>query len=138
MPALQEPPTQGIDTKALLTALTALKKGDFSVRLPLETASQCATAYIRASPNPVPAGEGQGQTTISWDTCDGSIGKVYVSINDGQELLFADGRRGSAPAHWIETGSNYEFRLYNSDHTELLTEVCVTRARNQPPCEVNS
>src|SRR5207248_399479 len=36
MPALQEPPTQGIDTKALLTALTALKKGDFSARLPLD------------------------------------------------------------------------------------------------------
>jgi tRNA (mo5U34)-methyltransferase len=93
---------------------------------------------LSASLNPVPAGEGQGQTTISWDTCDGSIGKVYVSINDGEELLFADGRRGSAPAHWIETGSNYEFRLYNSDHTELLTKVWVTRARNQPPCEVKS
>lgn len=93
---------------------------------------------LSSSLNPVPAGEGQGQTTISWDTCDGSIGKVYVSINDGQELLFADGRRGSAPAHWIETGSNYEFRLYNSDHTELLTKVCVTRAGNQPRCEAKS
>jgi HAMP domain-containing protein/signal transduction histidine kinase/CheY-like chemotaxis protein len=36
MPALQEPPTQGIDTKSLLTALAALRKGDFSVRLPLD------------------------------------------------------------------------------------------------------
>ena len=36
MPALQEPPTQGIDTRSLLTALTALRKGDFSVRLPLD------------------------------------------------------------------------------------------------------
>src|SRR5437667_302572 len=36
MPALQEPMTQEIDTTALLTALTALKKGDFSVRLPLD------------------------------------------------------------------------------------------------------
>ena len=36
MPALHEPPTQGIDTKALLTALSALKKGDFSARLPLD------------------------------------------------------------------------------------------------------
>ena len=36
MPALQEPPTQSIDATALLTALTALKKGDFTVRLPLD------------------------------------------------------------------------------------------------------
>ena len=36
MPALLEPVSQGIDLTALLTALTALKKGDFSVRLPLD------------------------------------------------------------------------------------------------------
>ena len=36
MPALHEPPTQGIDSKAILTALVALKKGDFTARLPLD------------------------------------------------------------------------------------------------------
>jgi HAMP domain-containing protein/signal transduction histidine kinase/CheY-like chemotaxis protein len=36
MPLLQESPTSEINTTALLTALTALKKGDCSVRLPLE------------------------------------------------------------------------------------------------------
>ena len=82
---------------------------------------------LSAGPNPVPAGEGPGKTIVSWDTCDGSIGRVFVSINGGQEVLFADGRCGSAPAHWIEAGSNYEFRLYNSDHTELLAKVAVTR-----------
>ncbi len=36
MPAvIEEPVVQGIDSTALLVALTALKKGDFSVRLPL-------------------------------------------------------------------------------------------------------
>ena len=80
-----------------------------------------------ANPNPVPAGEGPGKTTVSWDTVDGSIGRIYVSVNRGQELLFADGRRSSASAHWIETGSKYEFRLYNWDHTELLANVTVTR-----------
>jgi tRNA (mo5U34)-methyltransferase len=80
-----------------------------------------------ANPNPVPAGEGPGKTTVSWDTADGSIGRIYVSVNRGQELLFADGRRSSASARWIEAGSNYEFRLYNSDHTELLAKVTVTR-----------
>ena len=83
---------------------------------------------LSADPNPVPPSEEPGKTTVSWDTCDGSIGRVFVSINGGQEILFADGRRGSAPAHWIEAGSNYEFRLYNSDHTELLTKVAITRA----------
>jgi tRNA (mo5U34)-methyltransferase len=80
-----------------------------------------------ANPNPVPTGEGPGKTTVSWDTADGSIGRIYVSVNRGQELLFADGRRSSASADWIEAGSNYEFRLYNSDHTELLAKVTVTR-----------
>src|SRR5436853_7291524 len=36
MAVLQETAVQVIDTTALLTALTALKKGDFSVRLPVE------------------------------------------------------------------------------------------------------
>src|ERR1700747_2351026 len=36
MPALQETTTQGVDSTTLLAALTSLKKGDFSVSLPLE------------------------------------------------------------------------------------------------------
>src|SRR2546422_10212806 len=35
MPLVHEP-SQAVDAPALLAALTALKKGDFSVRLPLE------------------------------------------------------------------------------------------------------
>jgi tRNA (mo5U34)-methyltransferase len=84
--------------------------------------------FLSASPNPAPAGEGPGKTIVSWDTADGRIGRIFLSVNGGAEALFADGRRGSAPAHWIETGSNYEFRLYNSDHTELMAEIAVTRA----------
>ena len=83
---------------------------------------------LTAHPNPVPASEEVGKTLISWDTADGSIGRVFVSINGGREVLFADGRRGSAPANWIETGSSYEFRLYNSDHSELLGKIAVARA----------
>ena len=48
---------------------------------------------LTANPNPVPAGQELGQTMISWDTADGRIGKVYVTVNGGQEALFADGRR---------------------------------------------
>jgi len=83
--------------------------------------------FLRASPNPVPAGEGPGKTIISWDTADGSIGNVYVSIDGGKESLFADSCRGTAVADWIQTGSIYEFRLYDSGHTEVLANVTVTR-----------
>jgi hypothetical protein len=84
-----------------------------------------------------------GKTTISWNTGDESAGKVCVSANGGQEFLFAaarlraDYRRlhgdtggtlGSAAAPWIRTGCRYDFRLYNSDHTELLAKVTVNRA----------
>jgi hypothetical protein len=84
---------------------------------------------LSASPNPVPFGEGMGKTTISWNSVDG---KIYVSVNGGNELLFAGSPRGSQDANWIEAGSNYEFRLYNSDHTELLAKVAVTRMIDRP------
>jgi tRNA (mo5U34)-methyltransferase len=82
---------------------------------------------LSAFPNPVPAGKQLGKTTVSWDTTDGSIGKVYVSMDGSEESLFSDSRRGTAVADWIQTGSTYEFRLYDSDHTELLASVIVTR-----------
>jgi hypothetical protein len=81
---------------------------------------------LSASPNPVPAGEGPGQTTISWKSVDG---KVYVSTNGREELLFAGSPRGSQQANWIEAGSTHEFRLYNADHKQLLAKVTVTRDR---------
>jgi len=82
---------------------------------------------LTASPNPVPFGNGLGQTRISWNTGNTDIGKVYVSINGGEELLFAQMRDGSLVAKWIDTRSTYEFRLYNSAHTELLAKVVVNR-----------
>jgi hypothetical protein len=84
---------------------------------------------LTASPNPVPAGDAKGRTTISWNALGESAGKVYVSMNGGEESLFAVGREGSSDANWIETGPSYEFRLYNSDHTKLLDKIIVTRAK---------
>jgi hypothetical protein len=77
---------------------------------------------LSASPNPVPPGDKLGETTISW-----SGGKVYVSMNGGEDSLFGAQCQGSKVASWILTGSSYEFRLYNLDHTELLAKVTVTR-----------
>jgi hypothetical protein len=72
----------------------------------------------------VPAGEGRGLTTISWNSVDG---KVYVSTNGREERLFGGSPRGSQQANWIEAGSTYEFRLYDADHKLLLEKVTVTR-----------
>jgi hypothetical protein len=83
------------------------------------------TPALRASPNLVPAGNGRGKTTISWNSVDG---KIYVSADGGDELLFAGSPCGSQEANWIEEGSRYEFRLYNAEHTVLLKKVVVTKA----------
>jgi hypothetical protein len=80
---------------------------------------------LSACPNPVPEGEGPGKTTIFWNSVDG---KICVSENGRDEVLFAGSPRGSQDADWIDAGSSYEFRLYSSDHTELLKKVVVTMA----------
>jgi len=80
---------------------------------------------VTASPNPVPAHKDTAKTMISWNTGTANPGKVYVSIDGQQELLFATSRQGSAPANWIRPGRTYEFRLYDSDHTRLLDKVAV-------------
>jgi len=85
---------------------------------------------LSASPNPVPAGEKPGQTTILWNSVDG---KVYVSTDGREELLFAGSPRGSQQANWIETGTTHEFRLYNADHQHLLAKVTVTRDQLRKP-----
>jgi hypothetical protein len=83
------------------------------------------TPTLDAFPNPVPAGKGPGTTTLCWNSVDG---KIYVSINHREEMLFSRSPRGSQDANWIEAGSHYEFRLYNANHKELLAKVVVTRA----------
>jgi hypothetical protein len=83
------------------------------------------TPTLDASPNPVPASEGLGKTTISWNSVDG---KIYVSENGRNEVLFADSPGGSQDADWIGADSSYEFRLYNSDRTKLLEKIIVTKA----------
>jgi tRNA (mo5U34)-methyltransferase len=88
-----------------------------------------AITEISAFPSPVRAGEKMGLTTIRWNTADAGDGKVYVSINGQEESLFAGGRNGVATADWIQAGSTYEFRLYDSSHARLLDKVSVPQAR---------
>lgn len=86
-------------------------------------------ASIAATPNPVPAGEADGKTTVTWKMSDGSNGQVYVKVDGAAESLFAAAPQGSQDADWIKTGSTYEFRLYKgADHAEMVSSVTVTRA----------
>ncbi len=55
-------------------------------------------ASIEATPNPVPAGQNIGTTTITWSTGNYSVGQVNVSVDGAPEKLFARGSAGSADA----------------------------------------
>lgn len=89
------------------------------------------TAELSANPNPVPAGEGPGKTTINWQTSDGTVGEIYLVAGGAPETLFARASNGPAEAPWIVTGNTYEFLLYaGTDHKTLLGKVTVTRATN--------
>lgn len=98
-------------------------------RAPKETAP--SAPVISAAPNPVPDGSGPGQTTISWDTGDGSMGEVYVSVGGRDEKLFGGkSAKQALEAAWIQSGDVCDFRLYKgTDHTELLASVTVTRPK---------
>jgi hypothetical protein len=69
-----------------------------------------------------------GRTTIRWSTPDACPGKLYVSIDGKEEVLFAGGHKGVATADWIEAGCTYEFRLYDSARTRLFDKISVTTA----------
>jgi hypothetical protein len=96
-----------------------------------QAASPAATsASISASPNPVPAGNGNGTTTIKWTTGDGSMGQIYVTSEPGEETLFAGAPEGSTDAPWIQSDKTYEFRLYaGSEHRKVLATIAVTRQK---------
>jgi hypothetical protein len=85
---------------------------------------------ITADPNPVPAGKEKfGKTTITWNTGDGKVGEVWVSVNGKPERRFAGNRaRGKLEAPWIGKGEHV-FRLYEGrEHKVVLASVTVTRS----------
>lgn len=91
------------------------------------TVTKAAPASISATPNPVSVSSGSGSTSVSWNTGDGLTGQVYVSVNGGGEVLFAQGASGTASAPWISSGSSYTFRLYSgTSHNTVLTSTTVT------------
>jgi hypothetical protein len=95
---------------------------------PASPAASAAT--ITASPNPVPGGEGLGTTTITWNTGDGTVGQLYVSVDGGPESAFDSGLSRSSAAPWIQAGKRYEFRLYaGTEHATVLAKTEVSRSK---------
>jgi hypothetical protein len=93
---------------------------------PSPSPSQTGEPWIKADPNPVPAASGQGTTTISWNSGDGSMAEVYLMNAKQQETLFSGGATGSQAAPWIAKGGKYEFRLYaGKEHKTILARVAV-------------
>lgn len=89
---------------------------------------------MNASPNPVPAGAGLGITTVTWDAAEVGFGQVWVSVDSGPEVLFAEGASGTAEAAWILSGRTYRFRLYHGTrHATVLTQIGVARHSGRTP-----
>jgi len=126
---------EGIEGRKFLTvfavSLILLVIGGLVVRynwLNIDIGNSGGSKMIWANPNPVPAGS--KTTTISWDTGDGSIAQVYISVDGGPEKRFSGSlSKGSLDATWIEKKNEYDFRLYaGMEHTTLLASVKVTNA----------
>lgn len=85
------------------------------------------SAFIRATPNPVQAGNAPATTTVEWSTGDASMGWVYVSVAGAPENAFASGSAGAQDAAWIERGLEYRFTLYADERRQrVLDSVVVT------------
>lgn len=112
---------------AVATLTSCNKKRELSSATP--TAAQTAEPTITATPNPVPAGNGPGKTTISWDTGgDGAIVDVYLTVDGKDQKLFATHSKNSINVDWISAGPVYEFTMYpTGDRTKPLGSVKVTR-----------
>jgi hypothetical protein len=101
--------------------------GDRTRRLATVVVTSKAAPSLFATPNPVPAGRDIGKSEIRWNTGDGSVGEVYLSVDNGPEVLFARNPRGSQEAGWIANGSTYVFRLYKVGRERTLVESITVR-----------
>jgi Glycosyltransferases involved in cell wall biogenesis len=61
-----------------LAAISVIGLADATPNVPVEP-PRSGQAYLIAIPNPVPAPNRFGRTTITWNTGDGSQGRIYVS-----------------------------------------------------------
>ena len=80
----------------------------------LEVSTQKPSAQLQISKVVFPVNSKVGSTMVTWHTTDGSPGRIYVSHDDGAEVLFAQGSDGAQNVTWLAAGSRYQFRLYTA------------------------
>lgn len=127
----------GVTTRAYTFSLFCNRNdgsqpGIVSTQVTINAASTpTSQASITANPNPVPAGAGLGNTIISWNTGDGSVGQVRVASESTSDetLLLPEGATGTLQANWIQNGDGYIFFLYRKTDNVLLSQVHVVRTR---------
>jgi hypothetical protein len=134
-------PETGLITPAPVDAAGDLPPGISPPELPPDAGADRRVArsgrtprpWIAAHPNPVPDGEGLGQTTISWSTDSEAIGQVWVRQVGAADVLLAQAPAGAAIAAWIQSGVDYEFRLFaGTARRTLLGSVVVGREQPTP------
>jgi hypothetical protein len=84
------------------------------------------TPSIAATPERVEVNGRTGSTEIVWNTGNGSIGFVFVTVNGRQPALVAKSPEGRRVISWIRTG-RYVFELYGeAERRTLLATVTVS------------
>jgi hypothetical protein len=74
---------------------------------------------------------------VRWDTADGTSGQVYVSQDNGPEILFAEAASGSQVAPWLSAQSRFEFKLYaGRTHHQLLASAVLADGVGTPKSEM--
>ena len=90
------------------------------------------TARITATPWRVKVSDGFASTDIAWNTGNGSMGFVFVTVNGRPPVLVASGNEGSRVISWIRRG-NYVFELYgDAGRRTLLASVNVSAVATEP------
>ena len=84
-----------------------------------EKADGPAGSYIRLARQDARERD-QATRTLSWSTGDAAEGRVYLSVNGGPELPFADGSSGSLATPRIGKGDVQTFRLYTGSNSTVL------------------
>jgi phosphoglycerol transferase MdoB-like AlkP superfamily enzyme len=72
---------------------------------------------------------GQPLWAVSWTTGNGRSGAVYVSRDSQPDGLLAEASRGTVTVDWIDSRSDYEFKLYLTDARAPRTLVATSRVR---------
>jgi hypothetical protein len=78
----------------------------------LQVSAQRPSGQLQISEVFFPANSTRGSATVTWHATDGSPGRIYVSKDGGDEVLFAQGTDGAQNVTWIQARSRYQFRLY--------------------------